>query len=668
MHKLSIKQIISKIESEEHFEAIAEDQSFRIKIEHYVPYMCAAIHDGHQFRPSLKQKTVLTEYERWYEEDPHTADFITSFPIVIAGMDSRFEYDLNRGPENCVYKEAWGKQVWKKELPKKEIQLSLTKHKNFYKVIDAIVKKLESKFGNALVYDIHSYNYKRHEKDVPLFNIGTENVDQNRFGVVIEHWKRLLSRIDLGSIENRTEINDVFYGRGYFLKHITERFENTLVLATEVKKVYCNELTGESHHNVIEEISEGMKDAIIENVRLFSREFTNLVSAKKTQLLSSNKIDDAILTVDKQLFKLVHNFELLNFVNPINLAQEKKRFFKSDYSIDPVFKYRPLVINPWDLKRKLSELPIEKIKDVNIRKLYEDVIFSYYDKIDMLNTLGTPKFLYNSLRYFGEPDQDDINNAYFLMYCQEDERMKKDDVPHITSEETAEFIRNHVKENYNFDCKIELMSKITSKALVLNSKQMVVIKKNEMFTETEVNALAHHEVGVHMVTTMNSINSQLKIFNMGLPKNTLTQEGLAVLSEYLSGNLNIDRLKELALRVLCIKYLIKGYDFNVAFKRLLNKFNLDPDFAWYVTARVYRGGGFTKDYLYLQGFKEILKLYKNEPNFHNLLIGKTSFEYLDTINEMVDRKFVDAPRNITLPYLKPEPSDDVLNYVVSCIR
>ena len=37
-----------------------------------------------------------TEYERWYEEDPETKNMVISHPILIAGCDSRFEYDLNR--------------------------------------------------------------------------------------------------------------------------------------------------------------------------------------------------------------------------------------------------------------------------------------------------------------------------------------------------------------------------------------------------------------------------------------------------------------------------------------------------------------------------------------------------------------------------------------------
>ena len=96
MLSLSIESIKSKIENQELFEAVSSDNSFRIKINDYVPYACFAIHEGHQLRTSLKDICLLNEHERWYEEDPHTVDFIKSFPIVIEGLDSRYEYDLNR--------------------------------------------------------------------------------------------------------------------------------------------------------------------------------------------------------------------------------------------------------------------------------------------------------------------------------------------------------------------------------------------------------------------------------------------------------------------------------------------------------------------------------------------------------------------------------------------
>ena len=175
---LSIDEIIKKISSEEPFEAVPTDRSFHIKIRDYIPFVSAAIHAGNKFRNNLVNKVIHSDYERWYEEDPHTDTFISSLPLTIVGLDSRFEYDLNRDPESCVYKDAWGKPVWKKPLSKALIKESFQKHHKFYKVIDALITVIEKKYGGCIVYDIHSYNYVRHKKDVPVFNIGTKRIDE----------------------------------------------------------------------------------------------------------------------------------------------------------------------------------------------------------------------------------------------------------------------------------------------------------------------------------------------------------------------------------------------------------------------------------------------------------------------------------------------------------
>ncbi|WP_223548313.1 N-formylglutamate amidohydrolase [Aestuariivivens sp. NBU2969] len=242
MEKLSVQQIIQNIKDEIIFEAIASDYSFTIKISAYVPYACGAIHDGHQFRKELWEPCLHTEYERWYEEDPETKNMVQSHPIVIAGCDSRFEYDLNRAPDEAVFVTAWGKQLWKYPLTEAIISKSLEKHANFYKVVHALIETLESKFGFCTVYDMHSYNWKRWDREVPTWNLGTSNIDNQRFGNAIEKWRQSLSEIQFpNGIKSTSKINDTFQGNGYFLKFITQNFKNTLVLATEIAKVYCDE-------------------------------------------------------------------------------------------------------------------------------------------------------------------------------------------------------------------------------------------------------------------------------------------------------------------------------------------------------------------------------------------------------------------------------------------
>ena len=62
---LSISHIIKKIKNGEIFEAVPIDYSFHLKIRDYIPYICAAIHAGHNFRNNLKDKVIHSEYERW---------------------------------------------------------------------------------------------------------------------------------------------------------------------------------------------------------------------------------------------------------------------------------------------------------------------------------------------------------------------------------------------------------------------------------------------------------------------------------------------------------------------------------------------------------------------------------------------------------------------------
>ena len=268
--RLSVDEIISKIESEEIFEAVSDDYSFTLKIDEYVPYICGAVHDGHQFRKSLWKNCLHTEYDRWYEEDPETKKIVGDFPIVIAGCDSRFEYDLNRSPETAIYSDAWGKQLWKNPLPESEKQLSLKKHFNFYKVVYALVAKIEKKFNASIVYDMHSYNWKRWDREVPTFNIGAKNVDIIRYGNEVESWRKSLSEIKLPyGIKSTSLINDTFNGNGYFLKYITSHFKNTLVLATEVKKIYCDELMQILFPEVVHIIEEELKVRLLKHATDF---------------------------------------------------------------------------------------------------------------------------------------------------------------------------------------------------------------------------------------------------------------------------------------------------------------------------------------------------------------------------------------------------------------
>lgn len=274
MLRLPISEIITKISEEQTFEAVAEDYSFTLKIKEYVPYACGAVHDGHQFRKELWSNCLHTDYERWFEEDPCTQQFVKSHPIVIAGCDSRFEYDLNRDPENAIYEDAWGKKLWKEPLNPIHHKKSLEKHTSFYSVVHTLVSKLEEKFGAVVIYDMHSYNWRRWDREVPVINLGTANIDTDRFGSSVEAWRKSLSGLQLpNGIESTSKINDTFQGNGYFLKYITNNFKNTLVLATEFKKIYCDELRAIIYPEVVHAIEQQLQTKVKEHAASFYSSF-----------------------------------------------------------------------------------------------------------------------------------------------------------------------------------------------------------------------------------------------------------------------------------------------------------------------------------------------------------------------------------------------------------
>jgi uncharacterized protein (TIGR02421 family) len=663
MLTLSEKECIALINKGECFHAEVESGAFIVKIDEYAPIVCAAIHNGHQLRSELEKSFVLSEAERFYEEDPYTNELISSFPIQIIGNDSRFEYDLNRAKTLSTYfKTAWEKQVWDKPLSPKQRAKSHAKHQSFYNVLEAIITIVEKQFSNAIVFDIHSYNYKRIEKETPSFNIGAGQIDIERWGSVVNQFEKQLNRIVLPNLNVRAATDEVFHGRGYLITHINSHFDNTLVLPTEVKKIFMDETTGDVYPLVLEELKAGFKNAISETAAFFVRRYGKKKKTQKADVLSST-ISPEVLILDKKLYALCKSVETLNFINPVNLAAQRNNFLKKNSYVAPSFNYKQLDINPYKFREQLYKLPVEDINDADIQQLYRHVIDNLASKIDLLTTIGTDDFVYNSLKYYGEPSCIDIANARFLLHLNIDHDKHSSKV--LNADEAIEYFKGQAQA-WQLNCKIEKSSKVVAKAMVNNEKALLLINKNAVFDEKELHAFAYHELGIHMLTTINAKKHPLKVFSLGLTGNTHTQEGLALYSEYCSGSLTIQRMKTIALRVIAVQYMLEHGDFVKTYHALMNEFELEKDFAFTLTTRVYRGGGFTKDYLYLKGFRDILNLAKTNL-IDNLLVGKIGTLDFAITNEIVERGMISKPQPLFDLTYKPS-GDPVLDFVISSIK
>jgi uncharacterized protein (TIGR02421 family) len=490
----------------------------------------------------------------------------------------------------------------------------------------------------------------------------------------VRYFERQLNKIELPNLDVRAATDEVFQGRGYLITHVNSHFDNTLVLPTEVKKVFMDETSGELYPLVLEDLKAGFKQAITETSAYFVRKYGKRKKAHKGDVLSST-LNKEIISLDKKLYTLSRQIETLSYINPVNLASERKRFFSKALPAAPSFKYRQLNINPYQFRESLYKLPVEEVMDADIQQLYRHIIDNLASKIDLLTSIGTDDFVYNSLKYYGEPDTTDLANAEFLLHAPLLEKCEAEQAlmaPSFNADQAINYFKEQAAK-WQIKCKIEKSGKIVAKAMVNNDKSLLLINKDVQFSEKELQAFAHHELGIHMLTTINAKKQPLKVFSLGLVGNTHAQEGLAIYSEYCSGSLTLERLKILALRVIAVNDMLRKGDFVSTYNMLITEYQLTRKDAFTLATRVYRGGGFTKDYLYLKGFRDIVNLSK-QGSLEHLLTGKTGLLDAGVVQEMVVRGLINKPTplfDLSLPQSgngQINQEQAILNYLVSAIR
>ena len=185
------------------------------------------------------------------------------------------------------------------------------------------------------------------------------------------------------------------------------------------------------------------------------------------------------------------------------------------------------------------------------------------------------------------------------------------------------------------------------------SKGQVLIGESFKVPTNRVEALLHHEVGTHVLTYYNGKAQPLKQLHNGWANYDELQEGLAVLTEYLTGGLTRGRLRLLAARVVAAHSLVEGADFCDTFHELNHVYGFDLGTAFDVTARIHQGGGCTKDIIYLRGLIRLLKYLKEGGDIEPLFVGKIAEKHIPLMEELRYRKIL-KPIPVYPRYLQQE--------------
>lgn len=223
-----------------------------------------SIHAGHALRPEVDKIMLLNPDDRRREEDPYTDVIASLAPARVLVHRSRFETDLNRIRDKAVYtrpEDCWGLDVWSTgELPADVKARSLDEYDSFYAELAVRLDDMAAR-GPFVIYDVHSYNHRRAGANGPAesvevnpeINLGTESVDRDRFGGVIDAFTTALS-------ERGFDVRENVKFKGQALAWwVHERYAGTgVVLALEFKKTFMDEWTGTPDRDRLDVLAQAL--------------------------------------------------------------------------------------------------------------------------------------------------------------------------------------------------------------------------------------------------------------------------------------------------------------------------------------------------------------------------------------------------------------------------
>lgn len=179
--------------------------------------------------------------------------------------------------------------------------------------------------------------------------------------------------------------------------------------------------------------------------------------------------------------------------------------------------------------------------------------------------------------------------------------------------------------------------------VLMVSQGDLYVPSRQRLSERQRCALLQHEVGTHILTHFNGSSQPLRMMSGGFADYDPLQEGLAVLSEYFCESLSTTRLRTLAGRVLAGHCLAEGADFREMFGTLRDEAHMPDEEAFDITARMFQGGGFLKDIIYLEGLVKLREYLMEGGEYEPLLAGKFGLKHIPLVAELTERRILKPP-------------------------
>jgi uncharacterized protein (TIGR02421 family) len=350
-----------------------------------------------------------------------------------------------------------------------------------------------------------------------------------------------------------------------------------------------------------------------------------LDSAMSSEQLSAND-----LAVDRAVADIATSFRFLLDVTPVDLVTARETFWATGRP--PAFEYRPLEDDPQLATKRLEEVPVNEVEDSTLSSLLQAKQRELFLLLQMLSCRGSHDFLALSIEQYGAVSPALLREAEAILAGVPPP--EPDPGPWLGAEAFVELAQAELDRYRAFAPDIESHVELRDGSTgVMVSNGDLLVAPTARVSAARAEALLHHEIGTHVVTFVNGSHQPLRTLASGLAWHEETQEGLAVLAEYLVGGLSAGRLRQLAARVVAVHEMVQGADFPAVHAGLVAE-GVPKDQAFTITMRVFRSGGLTKDAVYLRGLHELVNHLASGSRLDTLWLGKMPLTAVPLVEDL----------------------------------
>ena len=347
------------------------------------------------------------------------------------------------------------------------------------------------------------------------------------------------------------------------------------------------------------------------------------------------KVDAALADIDARL-------DWLLALTPLGTDALWEAFVANEYAEVPPLRYAEPALDLAALRRQLLDLPVERIESPLLAGVLGEKQRELDRMIELVRLRGTEGFVAASIDLFGGVEPDLLELAHAILDGVGDSEPLEagigvDAVVAAVEDEVA-WYRERAP-----DFSLEVVVDADIGSLMMVSHGRLYLDAQLRLPRARLQPLLQHELGTHVVTRYNGLRQPLRQLAVGLAHYDPLQEGLGVLAEFLAGFLPGERLRVLAGRVVAADMAVRGIAIPGIFACLHHEHGFSTEDAFDIAVRARRGGGLTKDAVYLRGLRDLMAYLRAGGDFEPLFAGKFALTHVVVLEQLVDAGWVAPP-------------------------